>query len=68
MWALYNTPTAVVQRTKPVSNDIDDAIDGLIDPTTASNSAIVDDEFTQWKQCKRRVEKDTEDANNLIKY
>jgi hypothetical protein len=53
---------------KPVSNDIDNAIDGLINPTTASNSAIVDDEFTQWKQCKRRVEKDTEDANNPIKY
>jgi hypothetical protein len=49
-------------------NDIDDVIDSLIDPTTTRSAVAADDEFTRWKQCERRVEKDSEYANNPIQY
>jgi hypothetical protein len=68
LWAEYNTAPLVVQRPKVLSNDIDDAIDSLIDPTTTRSAVAADDEFTRWKQCERRVEKDSEYANNPIQY
>ncbi|CAN9122483.1 unnamed protein product [Alternaria alternata] len=67
-WAKASDQPAV-RRLKVLSNDIDDAIDSIIDPTTASNSdEAADDEYTQWKLCERRVEKGSEYANNPIKY
>ena len=69
LWAQYNTSQPAVRRLKVLSNDMDDAIDGLIDPTTIGDSnEIAHDEFSQWKQREQRADKDSEYANNPIKY
>ena len=69
MWAQYNTSQPAVRRPKVLSSDIDDAIDGIIDPTITSNSEeVANDEYTQWKLCEGWVEKGSEHANNPIKY
>jgi hypothetical protein len=69
LWAQYNTGLLAIQRPKVLSNNIDNAINGIIDPTTTvDDDKAADDEFTQWKLCKRRVDKGTEHANIPIKY
>jgi hypothetical protein len=62
-----------VRRPKVVSNDIDNAIDALIDPDTTAAAAAPDDsdldKYQQWKKWEPRVEKGSEAAaNNPIKY
>ncbi|KAH7563688.1 Dimerhypothetical proteinTnphypothetical proteinhAT domainhypothetical proteincontaining protein [Bipolaris maydis] len=72
LWATYNTALAttpaITQRPKSFSTDMDDAIDALLNTATASNDAVVDDEFDRWKQCEPRVERGTEYANNPTRY
>jgi len=63
LWAQYNTGPPAVRRPKVLSNDMDYAIQSLIDPTSTSIN-----EFSRWKLCEQRVEKGTEYANNPIKY
>ena len=50
------------------SNDIDDVIDGIIDPTTSSDDTIANDEFERWKQHEPGAVRDSENHNNPIKY
>ena len=69
LWDQYNTGLPAVRRPKVLSNDMDDAIDGLIDPTTTSDGDdAATDEYSRWKACEQRVEKGSEYANNPIKY
>jgi hypothetical protein len=55
-----------------VSNDIDDAIDALIDPDATAAAAAADDseldKYQRWKKWEPRAEKGSEAANNPIKY
>jgi hypothetical protein len=52
-----------------VTNDIDDAIDSLIEPTKSLGPSLSDlDEYERWKQCELRAEKGSDAANNPIKY
>jgi hypothetical protein len=45
LWAEYNTSPRVVQRLKLLLNDMDDAINRLIDPTTTANDDAAEDEY-----------------------
>jgi hypothetical protein len=68
LWAGYNDTQRVVRCPKVLSNDMDDAIDSLIDPTNNSDDAAADYEYDRWKRSEPRAEKGTEHANNLIQY
>ncbi|KAI1555024.1 Dimer-Tnp-hAT domain containing protein, partial [Pyrenophora tritici-repentis] len=57
-----------VRRPKVLTSDIDDAIDGLINPSASINNTIDDDEFERWKRSEPRAEKGSNHANNPIKY
>jgi hypothetical protein len=75
LWGEYKgsaaCPTAV-RRPKVVSNDIDDAIDALINPDATAAAAAADngelDEYQRWKKWEPRAEKGSKAANNPIKY
>jgi hypothetical protein len=64
--------TTAVRRPKVVSNDMNDAIDALIDPeATAAAAAANDvdlDRYQRWKTWEPRAEKGSEATNNPIKY
>jgi hypothetical protein len=64
--------TTAMRRPKVVSNNIDDAIDALIDPEATAAAAAADDrdldKYQQWKKWGPRAEKGSEAANNPIKY
>ncbi|KAI1665823.1 Dimer-Tnp-hAT dimerization containing protein [Pyrenophora tritici-repentis] len=47
---------------------MDDAIDGLINPSASINNTTDDDEFERWKRSEPRAEKGSNYANNPIKY
>jgi hypothetical protein len=70
LWAQYRTHLATLRPIRIVTNDIDDAIDGLIEPNTENLSASPGDldEYQRWKQCEPRAEKGLNDANNPIGY
>ncbi|XP_014550433.1 hypothetical protein COCVIDRAFT_115467 [Bipolaris victoriae FI3] len=68
LWATCNTTLPTIQRPKIYSNDIDDVIDGIIDPTTTGDDTIANDEFERWKQHEPRAVRDSEHHNNPIKY
>ena len=68
LWAQYKSLLRPRTRTKVVSNNIEDAIESLIDPSGAANSSGEEDEFEQWKRCEPRAEKGSNYANNPIKY
>jgi len=68
LWAKYNTSSRVIQRPKVLSNDMDHAIDSLIDPTAAADYGAAEDEYDRWRRSEPRAEKGTEHANNPIKY
>jgi hypothetical protein len=69
LWEQYRVAPRVVQLPRIVSNDIDDAIDSLMDPETSAAAVPAElDEYERWKRCEPRAEKSTEAANNPIKY
>lgn len=71
LWAQYKVTARVVRPIRVVSNDIDDAIDSLMEPpdTPSVHAAPIDiDEYERWKRCEPRAEKGSEAANNPIKY
>jgi hypothetical protein len=75
LWGEYKGSaayTTAVRRPRVVSNDIDDAIDALIDPEATAAAAAADDsdldEYQRWKKWEPRAEKGSEAANNPIKY
>ncbi|XP_014551188.1 hypothetical protein COCVIDRAFT_20518 [Bipolaris victoriae FI3] len=49
LWALYNTTSSTARRPKVYSNDIDDVIDSIIDPSTTRDDDISNDKFERWK-------------------
>jgi hypothetical protein len=50
------------------SSDIDDAIDSILNSSTASSLTADKDEFKKWKRCEPAAERGTEHADNPIKY
>ena len=56
-----------MRRPNVLTSDIDDAIDGLINPSAFINNTD-DDEFKRWKRSEPRAEKGSNHANNPIKY
>jgi hypothetical protein len=67
LWAQYNTMPCVVRPLKVIPNDMDDAIDSILNPSTVSNLNTDEDEFTRWKR-EPCAERGTEHADNPIKY
>jgi hypothetical protein len=57
-----------VRRLKVLTSNIDDAINGLINPNASINNTTDNDEFERWKRSEPRAEKDSNYANNPIKY
>lgn len=68
LWAEYNTSPSVLQRPKVLSNDMDDAIDSIMDPTIPGSDDTGEDEYDRWRRSEPRAGKGTEYANNPIKY
>jgi hypothetical protein len=69
LWEQYRVAPRVVRLPRIVLNDIDDAIDSLIDlETSAATMPAKLDEYKRWERCEPRAEKGTEAANNPIKY
>jgi hypothetical protein len=60
------------RRPRVVVNDIDNAIEALVDPKASAAAAATDnselDKYERWKRWEPRVEKGSEAANNPIKY
>ena len=60
------------RRPRVVVNDIDDAIEALVDPKASAAAAATDDseldEYERWKRWEPRAEKGSDAANNPIKY
>ena len=51
-----------------ILRDIDDAIDSILNPSTASSLTTGEDEFQRWKRSEPAAERGTEYADNPIKY
>ena len=69
LWAEYNTSPCPTRRPQVIPNDIDDAIEALIDPRANYSPKMGDlDEFEKWKSCEPRVEKNSDAVNSPIKY
>jgi hypothetical protein len=51
-----------------LSNDMDDAINSLVDPSALADNSTEEDEFDRWKRNEPRTKKGTKHANNPIKY
>jgi hypothetical protein len=68
LWHLYSASPCKVRRPKVLTSDMDDAIDGLINPSASINNTTDDHEFERWKRSEPRAEKGSNHANNPIKY
>jgi hypothetical protein len=51
-----------------ILSDIDDAINSILNPSTASSLTADEDEFKRWKRSKPAAKRGTEHADNPIKY
>lgn len=51
-----------------ISSDIDDAINSILNPSTASSLTTDEDEFIRWKRSEPVAKRGTEHAENPIKY
>jgi hypothetical protein len=68
LWAQYNTLPGAVRPLKVISNDMDEAIDAVINPSSSGDASAAEDEYTKWKRSEPAAEQGTEYANNPIKY
>jgi hypothetical protein len=68
LWAQYNTLLRAVRPLKVISNDMDEAIDAVINPSSSNDASAAEDKYTRWKRSKPAAEQGTEYANNPIKY
>jgi hypothetical protein len=68
LWAQYNTSPRAVRPSAVIPSDIDDAIDSILNPSTASSLTADEDEFKRWKRSEPAAERGTEHADNPIKY
>jgi hypothetical protein len=68
LWAEYNTPIQRPARPRPrvQLNDMDEAIDSILAPIQVEDDT--EDEYNRWKRCEPRWGKDTEHAQQPIKY
>ena len=66
LWAEYKGLARPRTRTRVFANDIDDAIDSIIDPAGVGSNE--EDEFERWKRCEPCAAKGSEHAINPIKY
>jgi hypothetical protein len=51
-----------------IPSDIDDAIDSMLNPSTASSLTADEDEFKRWKRSEPTAERGAEHADSPIKY
>jgi hypothetical protein len=65
--AQYNTSPCAVRLSAVILSDID-ALDGILNPSTASSLTADKDEFKRWKRSEPAAERGTEHADNPIKY
>jgi hypothetical protein len=68
LWAQYNTLPRAVRPLKVISNNMDEAIDAVINPGSSDDASAAEDEYTRWKRREPAAERGTEYANNPIKY
>jgi hypothetical protein len=68
LWAQYNTSPRAVRLSAVILSDIDDAIDSILNPSTASSLTADEDEFKRWKRSELAAKRGTEHADNPIKY
>ncbi|KAI1664144.1 Dimer-Tnp-hAT dimerization containing protein [Pyrenophora tritici-repentis] len=68
LWAQYNTSPRAVRPSAVIPSDIDDAIDSILNPSTASSLTDDEDEFKRWKRSEPAAKRGTERADNPIKY
>lgn len=68
LWAEYNTPIVRPRRPQPSVRlyDMDDAIDSILAPVNPEDET--EDEYDRWKRCEPRCGKDSEYAQEPIKY
>ncbi|KAI1668043.1 Dimer-Tnp-hAT dimerization containing protein [Pyrenophora tritici-repentis] len=66
--AQYDTLPRAVRLLRVISNDMDEAIDALINPSSSDEASAAEDEYTRWKRSEPAAERGTEYANNPIKY
>jgi hypothetical protein len=68
LWQLYSALPRKVRRPEVLTSDMDNAIDGLINPSASINDTTDNDKFERWKRNEPRAEKGSNHANNPIKY
>jgi hypothetical protein len=68
LWAQYNTLPRAVKPLRVITNDLDDAIDSIMNPSARDNVNTEENEFPWWKRSEPCAERGTEYANNPIKY
>jgi hypothetical protein len=51
-----------------IPSNIDEAIDSILNPSTASSLTADEDEFKRWKRSELAAERSTEHADSPIKY
>jgi hypothetical protein len=66
--AQYNTSPYALRPSAVIPSDIDDAINSILNSSTASSLTADEDEFKRWKRSEPAAERDTEDADDPIKY
>lgn len=65
LWAEYRTLPKTRVRPQTLSNDLDDAIDSLCNPTRSTDD---DDEYTRWRRCEPVAERDSPNALDPIQH
>ena len=65
LWAEYKGLARPRIRTRIIANNINDAIDSIINPASMGSN---EDEFKQWKRCELCAAKGSDHAINPIKY
>jgi hypothetical protein len=68
LWAQYNTSPRAERPSAVIPSNIDNAIDSILNPSTASSLTADENEFKRWKRSKPAAERGTEHADNRIKY
>jgi hypothetical protein len=68
LWVQYNTLPRAVRPLEVISNDMDEAINAVISPSSSNDASAAEDEYTRWMRSEPAAERGTEYANNPIKY
>ncbi|KAI1523064.1 hypothetical protein PtrSN001A_011469 [Pyrenophora tritici-repentis] len=68
LWAQYNTSPRAIRPSAVIPSDIDDAIDSILNLSSASSLTADEDEFKRWKRSEPAAKRGIEHADNPIKY